>query len=52
MAAAIARLAWDDALCARLRVAGLARGPAFGLEAFTSRLGAFLGQVLPNPAKN
>jgi len=42
MAAAIRRLAVDDALCARLRAAGLARGQLFALDAYAARLGAML----------
>jgi glycosyltransferase involved in cell wall biosynthesis len=40
IAAAIARLATDDALCANLRAAGFARGRMFALDTYADRLRA------------
>lgn len=46
IAAAIARLAQDDALCARLRGAGFARGRLFAPGAYARRLRALYAGVL------
>lgn len=47
MAAAIARLAADDALCADLRASGLARAGAFALDGFGRRLLAVYAGAAP-----
>jgi glycosyltransferase involved in cell wall biosynthesis len=50
MARAITRLAQDDALCARLRAAGLARSAVFSMSAYIERLRPFYQAILPRTA--
>ncbi len=50
MAGALARLANDEALCADLSKRGLARAPAFQIEAFGARLASFYAGLVAEHA--